>query len=311
MAASVTTAWAQEPPSSQPSGAAPSGSAAAPTQSENTLVSPSIKLRGSVWRMRPGIVFVKTPIGLMTLSSKTGLRDLRGSHEIYFFANGPDVGVDIRRRADGSLAHRYLMGPLRFASPEKKEIKLWTPEGEKSLALAGLTEQIGTMPEQAPVTVEVDEAGSVLSTQDLQYDLQVSAVPHESTDTYIYLKGTVTKLKSNFIFCRTPLGIVPVSSKTGVRNAKVGQEMTLWADGGNVAVDLASPGAATPSRRFITSRLAFADGGKTAVSIWTPEGRRTFSADHAKAALSRTREGALITLELNENGSIVEIRTPN
>jgi hypothetical protein len=219
--------------------------------------------------------------------------------------------VDIRRKADGSLTHRYLMGPLRFASPEKKEIRLWTPEGEKSLALAGLTEQVAAMPEQAPVTVEVDEAGSVLSTHDLQYDFQVSAVPHESTDTYIYLKGTVTKLKSNFIFYRTPLGIVPVSSKTGVRNAKVGQEMTLWADGGNVAVDLSSPGAASPSRRFITSRLAFADGKKTAVSIWTPEGRRTFPADHAKTALSRTREGALVTLELNENGSVVEVRTQN
>jgi hypothetical protein len=272
---------------------------------------PSIKLRGSVWRMKPGIVFVKTPIGLMTLTSKTCLRDLRGSHEIHFFANGSDVAVDIRRKADGSLAHRYLMGPLRFASPEKKEIRLWTPEGEKPLALAGLVEQIGAMPEQAPVTVEVDEAGSVLGTQDLQFDLQVSNLPRESTDMHILLKGTVTKLKSNFIFYRTPLGVVPVSSKTGVRNAKVGQEMTLWADGGNVAIDLTSPGAASPSRRFITSRLTFAGGEKTAVSIWTPEGQRTFPADHAKNALSRTKDGTLVTLELNEKGNVVEIRTPN
>jgi hypothetical protein len=261
--------------------------------------------------MKPGMVFLKTPIGLMTLTSKTCLRDIRGFHEIYFLAHGPDVAIDIRHKADGSLVHRYLMGPLRFASPEKKEIRLWTPEGEKPLALAGLAERIGAMPEQAPVTVEVDEAGSVLGTQDLQFDLQVSNVPRESPDTYIVLKGTVTKLKSSFIFYRTPLGIVPVSSKTGVRNAKVGQEMTLWADGGNVAIDLTQPGAASPSRRFITSRLTFSGGDRTAVSIWTPEGQRTFPADHAKAALSRTKDGALVTLELNEKGTIVEVRTPN
>ena len=33
-------------------------------------IDPFIKLRGSVWRTKAGIVFLKTPIGLLSLSSK-------------------------------------------------------------------------------------------------------------------------------------------------------------------------------------------------------------------------------------------------
>ena len=42
---------------------------------------PSIALRGSVWRAKPGIVFLKTPVGLLTLSSKTLLKDMRASQD--------------------------------------------------------------------------------------------------------------------------------------------------------------------------------------------------------------------------------------
>ena len=49
-----------------------------------TEVNPSIMLTGRVWRAKPGIVFLKTPIGLLSLSSKTTLKALPASQEVSF-----------------------------------------------------------------------------------------------------------------------------------------------------------------------------------------------------------------------------------
>src|SRR5262249_5649829 len=42
-----------------------------PAETTQAPVDPFIKLQGSVWRTKSGIVFLKTPIGLLTLTSKT------------------------------------------------------------------------------------------------------------------------------------------------------------------------------------------------------------------------------------------------
>ena len=65
-------------------------------------IDPFIKLRGSVWRTKPGIVFLKTPIGLLSLSSKTTLKDLKASQEIRFWVHERHVFVEIRKREDDS-----------------------------------------------------------------------------------------------------------------------------------------------------------------------------------------------------------------
>ncbi|HET7438685.1 MAG TPA: hypothetical protein VFJ56_04250, partial [Nitrospira sp.] len=83
-----------------------------PANAEPTEVDPSITLRGSVWRTKAGIVFLKTPVGLLTLSSKTTLKDLKASHEVAFWVHERHSVVEIRRRGDGSLVHRYLSGPM-------------------------------------------------------------------------------------------------------------------------------------------------------------------------------------------------------
>ncbi|HET6679010.1 MAG TPA: hypothetical protein VFH05_12115, partial [Nitrospira sp.] len=66
-------------------------------------VDPSITLKGAVWRTKAGIVFLKTPVGLLTLSSKTTLKDLKASHEVSFWVHDRHSAVEIRKRSDGSL----------------------------------------------------------------------------------------------------------------------------------------------------------------------------------------------------------------
>ncbi|HXT67786.1 MAG TPA: hypothetical protein VN657_13415, partial [Nitrospiraceae bacterium] len=56
-----------------------------PAAGDPVTVDPFIQLQGSVWRTKAGIVFLKTPIGLLTLTSKTTLKDLKASQEVRFW----------------------------------------------------------------------------------------------------------------------------------------------------------------------------------------------------------------------------------
>jgi hypothetical protein len=85
----------------------------------------------------------------------------------------------------------------------------------------------------------------VIGVHDLQFDLQVSQAPPTGSDVHILLSGTVSKIKSNFVFLRTPIGVVTVDTKLGVRNAKVGQRMTVHIDQDRIDIDLAAGGSST------------------------------------------------------------------
>lgn len=273
-------------------------------------VSPSVRLSGSVWRSKPGIVFLQTPIGTLSLSSKNSLRDIKGSYKFTLSVNGSSSAIDIRDRGTGTLVHRYLTGIPQYTSQEKRDVRLWTPEGEQSFAVGSFGNRI--TPAQQTVTVEVDEAGRIKGLYDLQFDLQVNQAPRNASQTHVLLSGTVSKLKSTYVFLKTPLGMVTVSSKTGVRNAKVGQDMTVWIHDDNVAIDLYQAETTTPLRRFLTGRLVYATPEKKALTLWTPEGEKTFPTDHrGKGSLSSVKEGSSITLELDQEGSVVDIRRLN
>jgi hypothetical protein len=283
------------------------------SQSESMAdeVNPSVVLRGSVWRTKPGIVFLKTPIGLLTLSSKTTLKDFRASQEVFFWVHGPHLAVDIRKRADGSLVHRYLGGPFKPGKDGAKELPRWTPEGDKSYRYGAHESAFASLRDGDAITVEVDESGTVTGVHDLQFDLQIGHVPAGGTDTQVLLTGTVSKLKSNFIFFRTPLGIVNVNAKIGIKNAKVGQTMTLRIHRNHVVADLSAHDHSGPAHRFLTGPLQFATPDRTSVKLWTPDGEQTYSIERGKSALAGAKEGSPITVELNGQGAVVEFHRFN
>jgi hypothetical protein len=159
--------------------------------------------------------------------------------------------------------------------------------------------------------VEVDDSGTVIGLHDLQFDLQVGQLPASGSDAHLLLTGTVSKLKSNFIFFRTPIGVVNVNAKIGIKNAKVGQTMTLHIHRHHVVADLAAHNAAAPVRRFVTGPLQFATPERTSVKLWTPDGEQTYPTDRGRSALSGAKEGHPITVELNGQGSVVEFHRFN
>lgn len=281
------------------------------TASDLDDINPSILLKGTVWRTKPGIVFLKTPIGLLTLSSKTTLKDFRASQEATLWIHGPHLVVDIRKRADGALVHRYLGGPFKPGADEVKELPRWTPEGEQSFHYGTHERALAAHRDGDPVTVEVDDSGTVIGLHDLQFDLQVGQLPASGSDAHVLLTGTVSKLKSNFIFFRTPIGVVNVNAKIGIKNAKVGQTMTLHIHQHHVVADLSSQSAAVPAHRFVTGPLEFATPEHTSVKLWTPDGEQTYPIDRGKSALAGVKEGNPITVELNGQGSVVDFHRFN
>lgn len=218
-------------------------------------VDPSIVLRGSVWRTKAGIVFLKTPIGMLTLSSKTALKDLKASQEVWFWLHETSSMVEIRKKGDGTLVHRYLSGPMKSATDSTKRLLWWTPTGEQAVHPGPHEERLASHRDGDLLTVEVDGADTVIGVHDLQFDLQVGQAPPTGSDTHVLLSGTVSKLKSNFVFLRTPIGVVTINTKVGVHNAKVGQRMTLHIDQGRVDVNLVAAGSSVtrPTPRASTA----------------------------------------------------------
>ena len=212
-----------------------------PANAEPTEVDPNITLRGSVWRTKAGIVFLKTPVGLLTLSSKTTLKDLKASHEVAFWVHERHSVVEIRRRSDGSLVHRYLSGPMTLGPDSSKTLHGWTAEGEQTLHYGTQEEKLSAYHEGDQLTVEVDESRTIIGVHDLQFDLQISQTPPSGSPAHLRLSGSVSKMKSNFVFLRTPVGVVMVNAKIGLPPVKVGQAMTLHIENGQVAVQLTKP----------------------------------------------------------------------
>lgn len=286
---------------------APSETAAAAMDDAN----PSITLTGSVWRTKPGIAFLKTPIGLLMLSSKTTLKDFRASQDVSFRLHQAHLAVDIRKRTDGSLVHRYLSGPIARGTLDDKKLLRWTPDGEKSFHLGTYEQAIAALPDGDAITVEVDDTDTVIGVHDLQFDLQIGQLPAVGSDARLVLTGTISKLKSNFIFFRTPVGVVNVNAKIGIKNAKVGQRMTLHMHEQHLVADLAAPNGAGSLRRFVTGPLEFASPDRASVRLWTPEGDQIYPADRGRALLAGTKEGSPITVELNGQGHVVGFHRPD
>ena len=267
---------------------------------------PSIKLTGRVWRAKPGIVFLKTPVGLLSLSSKTTLKTIPASQEVSFVVHDDHLVVDIVKRTDGTLVHRYLSGPFKRSDEDETQLIGWTPEGVQAFHMGNHARALSSRKEGDSITVEVDDTDTVIGVHDLQFDLQIGQIATRGSNARLLLTGTISKLKSNFIFFRTPIGIVNVNAKIGIKNVKVGQTMTLRMHEHHVVADLAPSNDSVPTRRFVTGPLEFATPDRASVRLWTPEGEQTYPTDRGKAALNGTKEGTPITVELNGQGDVLD-----
>ena len=115
---------------------------------------------------KAGALAVKTPDGATYQLNPN--RALRHGHEP--FKEGDEVSVlvdenniviDMHLKGQ-QAAHQFVTGKLVYVGKMKKEIKLQTSEGDKEFPLERLEVKTGGIDEGTMVTVELNEAGTVI-----------------------------------------------------------------------------------------------------------------------------------------------------
>lgn len=129
------------------------------------------------------------------------------------------------------------------------------------------------------------------------------------------VKGVVTKVHPSLFYVKPPQSLRPrtisilKAERLGLHETKVGEELTLVVDSGNVLVDAHKSGRPGQGHSIVTGELTYADRYWEEIELSTPEGTRQFEVDPlAGSKLSVFQEGSQVTVELDETNMMIDIR---
>ena len=121
---------------------------------------------GVVVADKSGVLTVKIPDG-STMAVTTKASEQHGhtvpkvGQEVTLIVNENNTVIDMHLKgAEG--AHSFVTGKLVYVGKMKPEIKLQTPQGDKTFPLVRQDIKTGTFEEGALVTAELNEAGVVI-----------------------------------------------------------------------------------------------------------------------------------------------------
>ncbi|MCW5797138.1 MAG: conserved exported protein of unknown function [Nitrospira sp.] len=276
-----------------------------PTQRPGT----HMNVTGVVSHVQPDLLTVKTSWGRVRIASATAPNNLEVGEEVEMQVNENNVVVDVHRKGDPSHSHRFVSGKLAYASLDRREIKLWTPEGEKIFAVQTGRSQLSGVSEGTPIAVELNEAGKVIDIHRLTVELEIDEHPHTLSGSHLTLNGEVTKIQSGLVYVQTPVGRYTISEKTAPPDAAVGDEVTLWLNEENMVIDHHGKHKNKPgAHRLITGKLVYAGLTKKEIKLWTPEGEKVFPLDRMEVKTKPIAEGTTVIVELDESGRVIDLR---
>lgn len=268
-----------------------------------------MKVTGTVSAIQTDLITVKTPWGQIRISSTTAPKNLEVGEEVEMQVNENNIVVDVHRVGDPSHSHRFVSGKLAYASKDRKEIKLWTPEGTKKFDVQIGRSQLSGIKEGTPVTIELNEAGKVIDIHRMTVEIELDEHPHTLSGYHLTLNGVVTKIISGVIYVKTPVGQYTINAKTAPSDAAVGDKVTLWLNEENLVIDHHGKHKNKPgTHRLITGKLIYAGLTKQKIKLWTPEGEKVFPLDRMEVKTKPIEEGSLITIELDEQGTVIDLR---
>jgi hypothetical protein len=125
------------------------------------------KVEGVVSDIKSGLFTVKTPTGsTYTLTETAAIRHGHGApkvgDEMTLWVNEANMVIDAHPKGQAGNAHRIVAGKLLKLDNAKSEIKLSTPDGEKSLKIKPETRKFTDLAVGTPVIVELNEQGEVI-----------------------------------------------------------------------------------------------------------------------------------------------------
>ena len=126
------------------------------------------------------------------------------------------------------------------------------------------------------------------------------------------VEGVVTEVKSGLYTVKTTKGTtLTLTDATAFREGqsvpKVGDEMTLWVNEGNMVMDARPKGQPGKGPRFITGTLASMDNGKSQMTLSTSEGERGYSLRPESRMFRDIAVGSEVTIEVNERGEVIDV----
>jgi hypothetical protein len=128
----------------------------------------------------------------------------------------------------------------------------------------------------------------------------------------------VNRISSGFIFVEPVQGLRPraispaKADRLGLYEAKLGDQVTVTVDEGNVLIDAHRTGLPGSGHHMVAGQLHYADASWSEVKLSTPEGIERFDVDSLIGSkLSIMQEGSAVIVELDEDNTVIDIhRTP-
>jgi hypothetical protein len=126
------------------------------------------------------------------------------------------------------------------------------------------------------------------------------------------VEGVVTEVKSGLYTVKSPTGAtLTLTEAAAVRHGhsapKVGDEMTLWVNEGNMVMDARPNGQPGKGPRFITGTLASIDNGKSKMTLATSGEEKSFNLRPESRMFRDIAVGSEVTIEVNDTGEVIDI----
>ena len=88
---------------------------------------------------------------------------------------------------------------------------------------------------------------------------------------------------------------------------KVGDEVSIWVNENNTGGHTSIKKARTACVGSSQGKLIFVGKMKKEIKLWTPEGEKMFPLDRLEVKTGGLSEGTLVTVELNESGTVIDL----
>lgn len=95
-------------------------------------------------------------------------------------------------------------------------------------------------------------------------------------ETRMKVSGVVSKVQDDRITVKTSWGQMSISASSGPSNLKVGEEVEMQVNEGNIVIDVHRKGEPSHGHRFVVGKLIYAGKTKDQIKLWTPEGEQVF-----------------------------------
>jgi hypothetical protein len=137
------------------------------------------------------------------------------------------------------------------------------------------------------------------------------------TGAHLAVSGHISKIESGVLFVKTPYGlrmrtISPnKADRVGLHDARIGDEVWLLIDSGNVLLDATRPGGEQfANHKVLAGRIHYTDPYWGEIQISTPEGYERYEVDTlAGSKLSVFQEGMPVTIELDADNVMIDIQS--